>query len=309
MTRANHRLVAVANGQLGSITRAQANGCGVSDKQLRSRVQSGFLIQTGPNAFRLPGADGARQHLASLVLDVGGDVVASRFTAAALLGFDGYALSAPFDLTIGRERRVRRTPHRIHTAHALPLIDRTTVDGVPTTRAARTIIDLARHESPDHLSIALESALRDGLVSEAALHTRIVALRSQGMHGIPNLIDVIEGIEISGGAHSWLEREFLRLARRHGLPIPKTQQVMAERSGHLVRVDFHFPGTDVVVEVLGYRWHRTARQLRIDTERMNALINHGLRPYQFTYAAIVNQPESVMRQVEAAVSSRTARAS
>ena len=31
MTRANRRLVAVANGQLGSITRAQANGCGLTD--------------------------------------------------------------------------------------------------------------------------------------------------------------------------------------------------------------------------------------------------------------------------------------
>lgn len=301
MTRANHRLVAIAEGQLGSLTRAQAHACGLSDAQLRSRVQSGFLRQTGPNAFTLPGANGSIERLAALVRDVGGDVVASRFTAAALHRLDGYSLTAPFDVTIGRARRIRRFPHRIHTAHDLPLIDRCTVDGIPATRPARTIIDLARHESAEQLSIALESALRDGLVSERALHGRIVALRSQGMHGIPRLIDVIEGVEIARGAHSWLEREFQRLVASAGLPQPAPQRIVAKRAGHLVRVDFHFIDADVVVEVLGYRWHRTSRQLRIDTERLNALLDRGLRPYQFTYEAIVHRPQDVVAQLRTAL--------
>ena len=40
---------------------------------------------------------------------------------------------------------------------------------------------------------------------------------------------------------------------------PETQQVLASSRGRLVRVDFRFPGTMVVGEVLGYRYHRGDR--------------------------------------------------
>jgi very-short-patch-repair endonuclease len=69
----------------------------------------------------------------------------------------------------------------------------------------------------------------------------------------------------------------------------------------MIRVDFLFPGTPVVVEVLGYRWHRTGAQLRIDTERANALMLRGFVPLQFTYAQIVENPESVVSAIRVAL--------
>lgn len=298
----NRRLVSAATGQLGALTRQQAHAVGLTDEQLRRRVQSGILTQPGPNVFRLSGAPpDADRALRDLVADVGGDVVASRYTAAALHGFDGYRLVAPFDLTIGRQRQVRRTPHRIHTAVSMPTIDRGEIDGVPATRAARTLIDLARHESPEQLTVAVDSALRDRLVTETSLHRRIVDLRGKGVHGIPRLVEVIEGAEIARGGHSWLEREFLRLCAEAGVPRPTSQVVLARRGDRLVRVDFHFPGTRVVVEVLGYRWHRSPASLQRDTERLNALVAQGLQPYQFTYTQITASPDEVIQQVRCAL--------
>ena len=113
--------------------------------------------------------------------------------------------------------------------------------------------------------------MRDGRFNESLVHRRIVALRTRGRHGIPRLIEAIEGVEIARGGHSWLEREHLRLAAAGGLPRPEPQQVLARAGGRVVRVDFRFPATPVVVEVLGYRYHRTPEQLRRDAERMNAL--------------------------------------
>lgn len=302
MTTINRRLVLASTGQLGAITREQAHKIGVTDVQLRSRVQSGFLTQPGTNVFRLNGAGlDPRSRLRDLQADVGGLVVASRFTAAALHGFDGYSLDAPFDVTILRDRQVRRHPHRIHTVVTLPTIDHEEVDGIVRTRAARTLIDLARHEAPEQLTVALDSALRDLLVTERSLHGRIVALRRQGMHGIPQLVEVIEGVELSRGAHSWLEREFLRLMERAGVPRPDAQVVTGRSGRRLIRVDFRFPGTTVVVEVLGYRWHRTAANLSRDTERMNEMIGNGLRPYQFTYQQIVDSPDHVEDVVRTAL--------
>jgi len=304
MTTINRRLALASTGQLGAITREQAHELGVSDAQLRSRVQSGFLSQPGTNVFRLGGSRiDPRAALSDLQADVGGLVVASRFTAAALHGFEGYSLSAPFDVTILRNRQVWRYPHRIHTVVRLPTIDVEEVDGIARTRAARTLVDLARHESPEQLAVALDCALRDRLVTERSLHKRIVALRRQGMHGIPGLVEVIESVELSRGAHSWLEREFFRLMATAGIERPDPQVISGRSGDRLIRVDFRFPRTPVVVEVLGYRWHRSPANLRRDTERMNAMLSAGLRPYQFMYQEIVESPEQVVAVVQAALAS------
>lgn len=302
MTTTYRRIMAVATGQLGLLSRQPANGVGITNAQLRSRVTSGSLLQVGTDTFSLPGAPtGAVAQLRALMLDVGGHVWASGPTAAALHGFDGFVLRAPFDVTIMRGRDVQRIGHRVHTATRLELIDRGIVGQVPVLSGARTMIDLARTQSIERLTVAFDSGLRDGKFNESLLHRRIVALRSTGRYGIPRLLEAIEGAEATSGAHSWLEREYLRLIAAAGLPRPDTQQVLTQANGRLVRVDFRFPGTPVVVEVLGYRFHRTKEQLRRDTERMNALLRDGLLPYQFPYEQIVGEPESVVDETRRAL--------
>lgn len=297
MTNTYRRIMAVATGQLGLLSRRQANGVGVTNAQLRSRVSSGSLLQVGADTFRLPGApSSAVADLRALMLDIGGEVWASGPTAAALHGFDGYRLKPPFDVTILRDRNVRRIGHRIHSTTSLDLIDRSMVDAIACTGGARTLIDLARTESVERLTAAFDSGLRDGRFNESLVHRRIVALRSSGRFGIPRLMSAIEGVEAIRGGHSWLEREYLRMLSDAGLPRPETQVVLTRAGEKLVRVDFQFPGTPVVVEVLGYHHHRTKEHLQRDTQRLNALITDGLRPYQFTYSDVVERPADVLEQ-------------
>jgi very-short-patch-repair endonuclease len=68
-----------------------------------------------------------------------------------------------------------------------------------------------------------------------------------------------------------------------------------------VRVDIRFPGTPVVVELLGYRFHRSMDQMRRDAERMNALVADGFEPYQFAYEHVVNEPDTVLAVTAAAL--------
>ena len=103
-----------------------------------------------------------------------------------------------------------------------------------------------------------------------------MALRTKGRHGIPSLLDVLAGHEVTRGGHSWLEREYLRLLAAAGLPRPITQAVLARAGDRFVRVDCRFPGSAVVVELLGYRFHRTPLQMARDAERLNALVLAGL---------------------------------
>lgn len=307
MDTALRRIAAIATGQRGAFTRAQAVDVGLTDRQLRRRVQSGVLDQLGPNSFRFTGRPlTLADELSHLLLDVGEPAHASGPTAAALHGFDGYALRRPFHIVVPRARNSRRVGVRVHTSGVLPLIDRTTVDGIPATSPARTVIDLAREAHPSQLSAALESAIRDGGASEQALHRRIVALRSQGRYGIPTLLDVIDGSEVARGGASWLEREYLRLLAAAGLPMPRTQQVLTRAGDRSVRVDCFFDATNVVVELLGYRFHRTPAQMRRDTERANALLSDGFLPYQFTYQQVVEEQRYVVDVTKSALQRRAA---
>ena len=212
-------------------------------------------------------------------------------------GFDGYVLRRPLHVMVPRTRNVRRLGAIVHSTAALPLLDCETIDDVAVTSPTRTIIDLAGYETTARLATALDSALRDGLSSEDLLHRRIAALHGRGRFGIPKLLGVLEGQEITRGGHSWLEREFPGFSAPPGLPRPLMQQVLTKAGDRLVRVDCRFPNARVVVELLGYRYHCTKQQLARDAERLNALIFDGFAPYQFTYEQVVGEPEIVIGTV------------
>lgn len=303
MTSGDRRIAAMATGQLGVFSRAQAHDAGLSDRQLRRRVQSGTLVQTGPNGFRFAGSpDGFTSELQSLLLDIGEPVLVSGPTAAALHGFDGFRLRRPYHLLVPASRHLTRANVRLHRTDTIEPIDRCQIDGLRVTSAVRTLIELARLLDAHRLTTCLDSALRDGLVSEGLVHRRIAALRGSGRYGIPALMQALVGETVIRGGQSWLEREFLRLIHAAGLPRPDTQVVLSKAGDQLVRVDCRFPGTPVVVELLGYRFHRTPAQMSRDAERMNALTADGCRVYQFTYQHVTLRGEIVVAVIRRALS-------
>jgi very-short-patch-repair endonuclease len=273
MARTSRRS-AVATGQLGN--------------ELRNRVSSGFQsVHLEP--------------LRRLIDDIGHPVYTFGRTSAALNSLDGFSLRPPFQLVVPRGRNVVRLGHVVHTSLDLDPIDCEERHGIPVLSPARTLISLAIDTPTAPLVLAIDGALRDLMITERFLHERIAALRSRGRYGIPKLLAAIEQSEIGRGCHSWLEREYLRLLAAARLPRPETQQVLGRRGDSLIRVDFRFPGTPVVVEVLGYRWHRTTAQMSIDAERMNQLVLGGFEPYQFTYQQVVDTPQSVVHTTDRAL--------
>ena len=241
------------------------------------------------------------ERLCDLLEGIGPPVWATGPTAAALHGFDGFALQVPFHVLVPRGRNIHRVGHVVHTSRAIPLIDQARVGIVPVTSPTRTLLMLAAIDRADRVTAALDSALRDGGTSEDFLHRRINALRRSGRDGIAAMLRVIDGAEVTRGGHSWLEREFLRLVAAAGLPAPRTQQVLARRKDSLIRVDAHFADTNVVVEVLGYRFHRTKHQTMVDAQRLNQLQLAGHRVLQFTYPEIVEHPDDVVAVLVAAL--------
>jgi very-short-patch-repair endonuclease len=271
---------------------------------LRSRVPSGFHLGGLPLHEFIERIDSLGE-----LLDGLGDAWASGPTAAALMNLDGYVIRPPFHVLVLRRRSsIQRVGHVVHTTTELPPWQRAQCHGLATTSAVRTLVDIAASGEPGpRLTAALDSVLRDRLSTEDALHRQLAAWRSRGHRGVGRLLDIIDGAEVTRGGHSWLERRFLELVHEAGLPRPDMQQVVARRGDRLVRVDCRFPGTNIVVELLGHRFHRSRLQMQVDTERANAMAAAGLVLLQFTYLDVVERPEYVIATVSAMLASaRTA---
>ena len=256
-----------------------------TEPALRSRDKSGLRIgQHSPlKHLRL------LEELWDVIQSVGPPCWVYGVTAAALKGFDGYRLAKPFQLAVPYNRAPHRVDHVVHRMKAFNKLDFDNVHGIPCLSATRTLIEIARTEVPKQLTVALDSAIRDGLTTEDFLHRRMMELRTRGRPGLDKLLQVMAGAELSRGGHSWLERTFLELLGELGLPRPVTQQVMAQRRNKMIRVDCHFPGTNVIVELLGYEHHRTTMQMENDAERLNRLQLDGFAAMQFTYNHVVTR--------------------
>jgi hypothetical protein len=266
---------------------AEANG--QLDSELRSRVQSGIPLHH-------------LEALHALLVDIGEPCWASHDSACALQAIDGFSLRPPFHVLTPRGRNVRRIGHVIHTSDTIPPLDRETKYGIAVIAPTRALIQVSATTASDELTAALDGALRDRLTTEDFLHQRIAALRTSGRYGVPRLLAAMEGSEITRGGQSWLERRFLELFASDGLPRPVTQAHLGHRGTKLIRVDFWFEGTPVVVEALGYRWHRTGAQMRIDSERLNRLQLDGHLVLQFTYGRLMDDAIGIVREVREALS-------
>jgi very-short-patch-repair endonuclease len=101
---------------------------------------------------------------------------------------------------------------------------------------------------------------------------------------------------------SWLEREFLRVLERAGLPLPACQARIDNRGSFAARVDFLYEDIALVIEVSGYRHHSTREQMSADARRRADLLDAGYSVLEFSHDQIVNEPAYVAERVRSALS-------
>ena len=101
-----------------------------------------------------------------------------------------------------------------------------TVNGIRCLKAERLILDsplfgftVAETEN------AIDSSIRLKLVSEQRLRTHVISRHRRGINNGRMLLDAL----VDTGGESRLERWFLRLVRRAGLPRPQLQSVWLQR--------------------------------------------------------------------------------
>jgi hypothetical protein len=165
--------------------------------------------------------------------------------------------------------------------------DVTTVEDVPRTSTARTLIDLAGLGSRRLLDRALAQSqvLRvfDLRSIEAAL------CRATGRRGGRLLRQCLaELADAPAPVRSELERRFLELVAHAGLPRPVVNAVVA---GHTV--DFHWPAQRLIAETDGRATHDTALGFDRDRRRDLDLGLAGWHVVRFTWRQVVDESARV----------------
>jgi very-short-patch-repair endonuclease len=148
------------------------------------------------------------------------------------------------------------------------------------------LIDLATVLSVERLEAAVNETDRFGLIDPERLREAVEA--HAGVEGVAALRAVLDRRTFRL-TDSELERRFLRLIRRAGLPPPRTRQRV-----NGFRVDFHWPELDLVVETDGLRYHRTPAQQARDRLRDQTHARAGVAVLRFTHAQVALEPDYVV---------------
>jgi very-short-patch-repair endonuclease len=276
------------------ITHAQLLRLGYSAAAIKHRVKVGRLhpIWRGVYAVGRP-RPGRHGLWTAAVLACGPEAFLSHVSAAALLEIVPRS-AGPVDVSVRGARQPRpRTGIRTHRRFELAESDVTQYLGIPVTVPALTLIDLATRLSREELERAIGEADKRDLIDPESLRQELE--RFAGRPGIAALRETLDRHTFTL-TDSELERRFLPLARKAGLPLPLTQQ-------HLngFRVDFYWPELGLVVETDGLRYHRTPAQQAKDRLRDQAHAAAGLTPLRFTRAQVRFEPDRVRGVLEAVV--------
>ncbi|HEX9968767.1 MAG TPA: type IV toxin-antitoxin system AbiEi family antitoxin domain-containing protein [Acidimicrobiales bacterium] len=263
-----------ARRQHGLVTRQQAASVGLSPSAISRRLTGGAWRRVAAGVFAVVTAPATwRQRLLAACLAAGPGAVASHRSAAALFGLSGLG-SGAVEISVVRGRSHRSTLAVVHQARDLPVVDLTRVDGIPVTRPARTLVDLASGVSPRALEEAVDDALCRRLVSLGRLDDRTQVLLGRGRPGSAALHGVLATWHDGGVLpQETAEARLFRRLVHAGLPPPERQhEVYAPATGRFVgRLDLAWPDARVGFELDGFRWHGSPRSHAREIGRHNGL--------------------------------------
>jgi hypothetical protein len=220
------------------------------------------------------------------ILAFGDGAVLSHSSAAALwrIGFEQRGL---VELAIPSQSHRQIPGIRIHRRPSLRLRDVTTEFGIPVTTPTQTLIDMALRLDRAGIERVINEADKYNLAHPPGIRRALDERISEP--GVARLRHVLDRRTFRLTKEE-LERYFLPLAAKAGLPIPLTGRWV-----NGFEVDFYWPDLGLVVETDGLRYHRTPAAQARDRLRDQAHTAAGLTQLRFTHEQVRYEPEYVAR--------------
>jgi very-short-patch-repair endonuclease len=286
----------------GIFTAQQALDGGYSKGAIRHRLTTGQWVAVRRGfyvaASDLATFDQASIHTAAALGAIGAGAVGSYWSAASVLNIQTL-------LTVGNVW-VTRPPTSRNGRHTLPgIIERAAslpphhlicTQGIPTTSAARTLIDIARMSGLDAAVVSMDCALRLGLTTVEDL--RLVA---EDCHTWPGGTRPARSIRVADGlAESPLESISRMAFMRMQLPQPELQVSFADAAGPIGRVDFYWKAHRTVGEADGRVKYDQPQALWDEKRREDRLRELGLQVVRWSHGDITQHPMLVYERLIAA---------
>jgi hypothetical protein len=272
------RAWALAEQQHWIVARRQLLGLGYSEEAIDHRVAKGRLHRVGRGIYAVGRPDLTReQRWTAAILVCGEKAALSHRSAAALWGI-ARERDEQVDVSVRRRCERLRAGIRARSRPSLPAEDIVLLRGLPVTRPARTLLDLATELDSRALERAVNEADKKDLVDPEKL--RITLQDFSGEPGVRALRELLDRHTFRL-SDSDLELLFRPIAAAAGLPEPLTK---AWVNGF--EVDFHWPDLGLVVETDGLRYHRTTATQARDRLRDQVHTAAGLTSLRFTHRQV-----------------------
>lgn len=291
--------------QNGVVSRAQVLAEGVTARQIDRRRAKRLWVTVFPGVYRIEGAPLTwLQQVNAAALWVGDSGVVCHRTAAALWGLPRFAEGGPTHVS----HPTSLPPPEGVVTHQTALGPRDVVThlGLRVTTVARTLLDLAATEAAGDVRAAVDFVLARKRLSIDQF--RALVIRSKGRRGVRLLRSILRTFEGGDGpTESELEARVMELIDSEGLPRPR-RQASLRVAGRWRRLDFLFPGTNVVIEADGFAWHANPVSFEKDRERSNALAARGFVVLHWTWQALGERRATLISELHRALSQTRLRA-
>jgi hypothetical protein len=282
-------------------TLVQLSGLGLSPRAVRHRAASGRLHRIYPTVYSTTPAAllPPRARWLAAVLACGPGAVLSHASGAALWGIRATNRSR-VDVTTPGGRGRRLDGIDAHRAATLTPADVDTIDGIPCTSVARTVLDLAGRfprrvveraiDQSDMLEVFDLRAFDDVLARNPTL---------RGARVIHSVLDEYQRDEVhfSTLTENDFEEAFFALCDAAGFPRPEVQQYITLPGGEVFRADFLWREARVVVETDGGKFHRAYWTREQNAKRDLLLATAGWLPVRLTWRMVFRTPADTTRML------------
>jgi len=273
-------LAAIAADQCGVVSRAQLASTGFDRNVVSRRVCARRWQIIGLAVVLHGGEPSSEQRQWAAVLSAPKLAAIDGRTAARAYGLKGFEPDV-LDLVVSAETNpVAIAGVRWHRSERFDEFELDPSASPPRIRRARAFVDAAAWTASPRIACALlVASVQQRLVTAAMLRQEILVagpIRHRG-----HLLSVVTDIE--GGADSLSEIDFIKIARRVGLPPPLQQSIRCGPDGRRRYLDADFGA--FAVEVDG-GLHLLTLNYWADAQRQNDLVIGGDRILRFPSIAL-----------------------
>jgi hypothetical protein len=281
----------LAERQHGVVSLPQLQSLGLSARAVRDRVAAGRLTRIHRGVYAVGHSRlTQRGHWIAAVLAYGPTALLSHRSAAALHGIRPDN-RPKIEVTLPSPSARSRPGIDVHRSTTLEAADVTTIDGIPCTTLARTLLDLAEVIHRQGLERAVDQAEVLQIFDLRAVEG--VLSRAAGRRCAGVLRDVLARYDGPALTEKELEERFFALCLAAGLPKPGVNVWITLDGGVAYKADFLWRAERLIVETDGWGSHGTRRAFENDRRRDRRLIVAGWTVVRFTWRDVEREPEEV----------------